>query len=78
MTSLRVNQDDRWTTLCSNKVEYGVNTVTHGIVRIILAVLQGAGKWLKASAYVSVISRLVVRPRSVLLALTIQLLSACH
>ena len=39
---------------------------------------NGAGKWLNVSAYVSIIKRLVVCPRSVLLALMIHLLSADH
>ena len=37
----------------------------------------GAGKWLGAGAYVSVVNRLVACPTSVLLALAIYLLSAC-
>ena len=41
-------------------------------------ITYGARKWLNVSVYVSVISRLVVRPTSVLLALTIHLLSVCH
>ena len=38
----------------------------------------GPGKWLNASAYVSVIRRLVVQPSFILLALTIHLLSVDH
>ena len=36
------------------------------------------GKWLNASAYVSVISWFVVRATSILLALTNHSLSTCH
>ena len=46
------------------------------ILRVVLQL--GVGNRLNASAFVSIISRLVVRPTSLLLVLTIHLLSACH
>ena len=40
--------------------------------------VSGVGKWLNATAYVSVIRGLVVNPRSILYVLTIHPLSVCH
>ena len=56
-----------------------INSQQNKTLRILRILnFRGVGKSVNAGAYVLVISRLVVRPTSILLALTIHLLHASH